>query len=234
MIRLFIVFCKLKFKKISAEQLFYEAAKDIDISDFPCPKCGTRHPNWSYFDDYDRNLISFEEEKYVNHSVHVQRFQCSSCDGTHAIIPEIAIPYSSHSILFVLDVLRDRFINKMTVRAICAKYIISERTFYRWKNLFEKNRRLWLGILKKLTASFSDFFDNHPSGETSNFLYTFWQRFGLSFFQPSLHGEKVHPDIRLHPPPAFSPGFHIKRLQIPGNGCVILFSSQKKEAKQDE
>jgi len=217
MIRLFIVFCKLEFKGISAKQIFDEAARDIDISDFPCPKCGTRHPHWSYFDDYGRHLVSYEDGKCVEHYVYVPRFQCSSCDGTHAIIPEIAIPYSSHSFLFVLDVLRDRFINKMTIRAICEKYYISERTFYRWKELFEKNKKLWQGILEKLTASFNDFFDNHPSSETSNFLYTFWQRFGLSFFQSSIHGEKIHPDIRLHPPPAFSPGFHIKRLQTHGN-----------------
>jgi len=209
MIRLFTIFCKLKFKGLTTKHVFDKAVADIDMSEFPCPKCGARHPDWVPFYDYGRRLVSYEEEKCVAPYVQVPRFQCSSCGGTHAIIPEIAIPYSSYSILFVLDVLRDRFIGKMKIHLLCEKYDISVRTFYRWKKLFEKNHRLWLGIITKLTASIGAFFSNHPSGSTSDFLYRFWQRFGLSFFQHSLHGEKVHPDIRLHPPPAFSPAFYI-------------------------
>jgi hypothetical protein len=205
MIRLFNVFCKLKILGKTAKTLFDEAMASFDITDFPCPSCGSRHPNWTFFDDYERYLISFSGGKRTDELVTVMRYLCSSCLDTHAIIPEIAIPYSGYSIFFILDVLRDRFIHKMTIHSICQKYIISVSTFYRWKKLYEQNKTLWLGALKDISTDPGAFLEEHPSTQTSNFLYKFWLRIGLSFLQSSLHGEEVHPDIRLHPPPAFSP-----------------------------
>jgi len=210
MIRLFNIFCKLNLIITkTAKVLFDEAVASFNIADFPCPSCGSRHPGWSLFDDYERNLISYADGKHINEIVTVLRYLCSSCGHTHAIIPEIAIPYSVYSIFFVLAVLRDRFINKMTIDSICQKYIISARTFYRWKKLYEQNKQLWLGVLDDISTDSDNFFEKHPSPKTSNFLYEFWLRHGLSFLQHSHHGEKVHFDIRLHPPPAFSPGFYI-------------------------
>ena len=210
MIRLFNVFCKLNFLIKTAKQLFDESVLNVCISDLPCPLCGSRQPNWSYFDSYTRYLISYEYDKYKDYIVSVPRYLCSSCGHTHALIPEIAIPYSSYSIIFILNVLKDRFLDNMSVAAICQKYVISVSTYYRWKKLYEQNRLLWLGVLEKITSSSGEFLNAHPSKETSTMLYIYWQRNGLSFLQQSLHREKIHFDIRLRPPPAYSPAFYIR------------------------
>jgi len=177
------------------------------IDDFPCPRCSSRHPRWSFFENYERYLISNENNKKIEYIVTVPRYKCFSCNHTHAILPEIVIPYSSYSLLFVLHVLRDRYDHELTVDTICQKYNISIRTFYRFIKLYKQNKVLWLGILEEIYTSSNEFHPLQPSKETSKFHYLFWLNNGLSFLQQTLHGEIVHFDIRLHPPPAFSSAF---------------------------
>ena len=117
MIRLFNIFCKLNFLTKTAEQIFNEALSNINILDYPCPKCGSRHPHWSFFENYTRHLISYENGTVKDYLVTVPRYQCRSCLGTHALIPEIAVPYGSYSTIFILSALKDRYEHKMTVIA---------------------------------------------------------------------------------------------------------------------
>ena len=188
MIRVFSVFCKLNFKKLSAKDLFLAAMQDFSVEklsslEMPCPFCGAKHPDWSYHDSYERYLISFEMGTIVTHEINISRIICSSCNHPHAILPEIIIPYSSYSLLFILYVLRNYYLSHMTVQSLCDKYQISPSTLYAWKRLFLIHKKLWLGILQDIYQAALDFLSSIPSLSTSADLALFFRQNGLSFLQ---------------------------------------------------
>lgn len=188
MIRVFKIFCKLNFKNFSAKDLFLAAMNDFSTEKLPffkipCPFCGAKHPMWSYHDSYQRYLISFEMAITVNHRIDITRIICSSCKHTHAILPEIIIPHSSYSLIFVLSVLRSHYLSKMTVQSLCDKYQISPSTLYAWKHLFAIHKKLWLGILEDIYQNSLVFLSSIPSINTSNDLSDFFAQHGCSFLQ---------------------------------------------------
>jgi hypothetical protein len=188
MIREFTVFCKLNFIKLSAEDLFWAAMQDFSKDKIPflhssCPFCGAKHPDWSYHDSYGRYLISFEMNVSVTYSLDITMIKCSSCGHTHALLPEIIIPYGSYSLLFVLSALRDYYLSHMTVQTLCSKYQISPSTLYSWKRLFLIHKKLWLGFLQDMAQSPIDFLSSLPSVNTSAELALFFNNHAHSFLQ---------------------------------------------------
>lgn len=188
MIRAFTVFCKLDFKKLSALEMFTEAMRDFSKEKLPnlvlpCPHCGAKHPQWTVIASYSRDLISYENGSTVTYSITVIRVICSSCEYTHAILPEIIIPYSSYSLIFILTVLRDYYLTHMTVQALCNKYMIATSTLYAWKRLFQIHKKLWLGILEDAATSALDFLATLPTVGTSDDLTAFFQIHAQSFLQ---------------------------------------------------
>ena len=155
----------------------------LPFLDLPCPFCGAKHPKWSYYASYSRFLISFEKGKIVTYTINITRLICSSCKHTHAILPEIIIPYGSYSLIFILNVLRDYYSHSMTILSICNKYEISVSTLYAWKKLFAIHKKLWLGFLEDISKSCCDFLSSIPSASTSSELQTFFSNHGFSFLQ---------------------------------------------------
>jgi hypothetical protein len=188
MIRLFTVFCKLNLKTLSVKDLFLESMKDFSSDKLPfiklgCPCCGAKTPIWSYHDSYPRYLISFENELTITYTIDITRIICSSCQHAHAILPEIIIPYSSYSLPFILNVLKDYFLSKMTVKTICEKYQTSVSMLYGWKRLFLTHKKLWLGILENMYQNSIAFLSSIPTFNTSNDLSLFFLHNGHSFLQ---------------------------------------------------
>lgn len=191
MIRAFTVFCKLNFIKLTDLELFNKAAQDFSKEKLPylvlqCPHCGAKHPRWSEFDTYERYLISYEKGTVVTHRISVSRIMCSSCGHTHAVLPEIIVPYKPHSLILVLTVLRDYYLSRMTVRELCAKYMIAVSTLYAWERLFLIHKKLWLGILEDLTLKPLAFLALLPSHATSYELALFFQNQARSFMQGTI------------------------------------------------
>jgi len=187
MIRLFTIFCKLNFNKLSAKDLFLQAMKEfspdkIPFIKLPCPFCRAKHPAWTIHDSYLRYLISFERGTSNTYSIEITRLICSSCGHTHAILPEIIIPHASYSLTFILCVLKDYF-SKMKVKHICDKYQISISTLYGWKQLFLRHKKLWLGFLEDMYTSSLSFLSTFPQVDTSINLSLFFTRTGDSFLQ---------------------------------------------------
>ena len=187
MIRLFTVFCKLNFNILSAKSLFLESMKDFMQDKLPflklaCPYCGANHPTWTYHDSYFRYLISYENQESVTYTINITRIVCSSCNHAHAILPEIIIPYSSYSLIFVLRVLKDYF-SKMPIKEICEKYQISTSQLYGWKQLFLHHKKLWLGVLENIYLYSLEFLSLIPIFNTSNDLRQFFAQNGHSFLQ---------------------------------------------------
>lgn len=188
MIRAFTIFCKLNFIVLSAQEIFTEAMRDFSKEKlpklaFPCPACGAKHPRWSEFASYDRDLISFEKGLPVTYRITISRISCSSCNHTHAILPEIIIPHGSYSLIFILTVLRDYYLSQTTIQALCHKYMIAASTLYAWNRLFKFHKKLWLGILADAATKPLAFLSSLPSPATSNDLAVFFQNHAQSFLQ---------------------------------------------------
>ncbi|MDD2498629.1 MAG: DUF6431 domain-containing protein [Desulfitobacteriaceae bacterium] len=149
----------------------------------PCPYCGAKHPQWSNFASYKRYLISFEKGMPITYRIRVTRIICSSCEHTHAILPEIIIPYGSYSLIFVLTVLRDYYLSHMTIQELCDKYLIATSTLYAWNRLFLIHKKLWLGILEDAITKPLSFLSSLPSLTTSDDLAIFFQDHAQSFLQ---------------------------------------------------
>lgn len=187
MIRLFTVFCKLNFKTLSVKDLFLQAMEEFSPDKLPsvklpCPFCGAKHPDWAYHDSYPRYLISYENGAPVTYTIDITRVICSSCQHTHAILPEMIIPHSSYSLIFVLSVLKDYF-SRLPVKTLCEKYQIGLSTLYAWKQLFLQHKKLWLGILEDLCTDPLAFLSSLPPVHTSRDLWLFFLNQGYSFLQ---------------------------------------------------
>lgn len=173
---------------LSAKQLFLSAMENYSIEkipflELPCLNCGAKRPTWAYHDSYERYLISYENNAIITDTIDITRITCSSCNSTHAILPEIIIPYRSYSLLFVLAALKDYFTHGITVSALCDKYQISPSTLYEWKHLFNTHKKLWLGILEDIYQKSLDFLSLTLNSHSGNGLKAFFSNNKISFLQ---------------------------------------------------
>ncbi|WP_315672427.1 DUF6431 domain-containing protein [Clostridium sp. 19966] len=157
----------------------------IPSRNLPCSFCGAKHPQWAFHASYDRYLISYEKGAPTTYTIQITRIVCSSCGHTHAILPEILIPYTSYSLIFVLNVLRDYFLSNISVLELCNKYQISQSTLYSWKHLFLTHKKLWLGVLEDAYMDSYTFLSFIPTINTSSDLHKFFSSNGQSFLQGS-------------------------------------------------
>jgi hypothetical protein len=183
MIRLFAIFSKLNFSRHTDLELYLQALSNFSTKSLPCSYCGAKNPSWKQHAVYKRYLISFENGHCVINIITIDRLICSSCDHTHAILPEILIPHSSYGILYIIQVLRDYFRGIFTVVNLCEHYQISVSTLYAWKKLFLLHKKLWLGVLEDSILSISAFLNRIPSVGLSNELLLFFQSQRISFLQ---------------------------------------------------
>ena len=183
MIRLFDVFRKGNFKQLSAVAFFLKCMERFDPNTHNCPKCGTKHPRWKRHGSYTRDLISFEQNDTVFYRITVMRYKCSSCKGTHAILPASIIPYGSYSLLFIIAVMEDYHSRSMTIKQLCKKYSISKSTLYEWKALYLKHKKVWLGLLADAGQSPVQFLSGFLDGSRLRQLDEFFRIAGVSFLQ---------------------------------------------------
>jgi transposase-like protein len=183
MIRLFSLFGKLEISNVSSLGLFHEAMNSFNPHRAICPFCKAKD-TLSYHAQYRRDLIVYESDQIYCHSICVQRFICSSCDRTHAVLPPVLVPYGSYSLLFILHVLREYFTGRFScVRDLCKRFSISVSTLYAWKSLFLKHKALWLGVLQNLCVAASRFLDEILVADLDLFLCSFFDMFAFSFLQ---------------------------------------------------
>ena len=161
--------------------------------DYKCPFCPAEYPDWKKHAVYDRYLISFENGITITYRITITRYRCQSCGHTHAILPELIIPYQSYSLLFIIAVMRDYFIGSLTIESICIKYDISVSTLYSWKKLFLRHKKLWLGLLEDASISSQQFLHYFLSiGSLLYNLKEFFLTVAISFIQGAFHKRKAH------------------------------------------
>jgi hypothetical protein len=108
-----------------------------------CPACGAigcceKHSV------YDRDAITIEKGVRKEYEITIPRVMCTSCEVTHALLPDVLIPYSSYTLRFVLHVLRAFLARACTVAELCERYEIAVSTIYKWISLFKEHANLWL------------------------------------------------------------------------------------------
>jgi len=180
MIRKFSILCKLNLIKDSDLSIFHSIYDTCSVPHEVCPFCHAKH-SCSKHDTYQRDFIVLEAKKPILHKVSITRVICSSCGRTHAILPDILIPYGSYSLFFILKVLRQYFLRTISVEALCTRFQISISTLYAWIRLFRQHKELWLGVINDATTSPLSFLDG--LFDCASFTEDFFHHFAFSFLQ---------------------------------------------------
>jgi transposase-like protein len=184
MIRLFTELCKAYFEKLLSEwQIFQEATDGFSHYGESCPKCGAVG-NLSDHGGYGRGLTSYEDGRIVDMPVWVLRFKCASCKATHALLPDIIVPYSPYSLLFMLAALIAYYEHDTSVEEVCSRFGIAVSTIYRWKERISDHKDLMLGVLiSRKRRAHSYILWLLGSGHLSGILRQFFRKYGFSFMQ---------------------------------------------------
>jgi hypothetical protein len=148
-----------------------------------CPHCKS-NGNCIQHASYERSLVSFEGGRVVYRRLLVLRVICTSCQHTHAILPDAIIPYGSYSLSFILQLMKKYYFQHLTVEKPCDQFCISISTFYRLKHIYLSHRLLWLGITSANNEIVSDFLLFLIRQDSiSDFLSEFHQFAAFSFLQ---------------------------------------------------
>jgi len=183
MIRFFTKLCKRLLENINDEGIFKDATGSFTHYNEKCPSCNASM-KLAPHGDYGRGLVSFEGEGVVERRIRPKRFKCGSCGSTHALLPDILIPYSPYSFRFQLCALIAYFKRDMTVVAICQYFGIAVSTLYKWKKLLISHKELFLGILGSQKEPALTFLHGlFESACLSFHLKNFFRQFAFSFMQ---------------------------------------------------
>ena len=183
MIRKNLINCNLIRMIKSGKVLFDEYMVSFRPEAETCPNCKAKG-RCRIFAYYKRYLIDFVDGRPVVAQIRVLRVYCESCETTHAILFDPIIPYEQHSLLFILRVLAEHFLHRMTVEKICEVFEICISTFHRWKKLFEEHRREWQGTLSSIETNLIDALRTIARKEPfAAFALEFFKRTGVSFLQ---------------------------------------------------
>ena len=183
MIRKNLLLCKIFRIKTSSKSLFDSYMAKFQPCLETCPICGSTG-NCHIHDYYDRSLIDFQSRAPEIYSLCVMRVFCDSCEHAHAVLPDIIIPYSVYSLLFVLRLLGQYFANLGSIEQLCERFGISQNLFYKWLKLWNSHKQHWLGVLTDSeTANLSFWKELYEQERYSDFSMKFIRSTSYSFLQ---------------------------------------------------
>jgi len=186
MIRHFTELCKLIFEDLTDLTIFQDATDGFNHFGKKCPRCGASGM-LSPYNGYFRYLVSHKDGETIVYRVWIRRLKCESCCATHALLPDIIIPYNSYSLRFKFTVLIAYFKRKTTVAKICEQFGIVVSTLYAWKVLLLEHKALLLGALACRKEPTLDFLHRlFDSTSLSDHLSSFFYRYAFSFLQKRL------------------------------------------------
>lgn len=148
-----------------------------------CPLCGSSFccRIHAY---YGRRIIDFIHGKPVTQEITILRLICESCGHTHAVLPDMIIPYSGYGLFFILRVLADTFLRRSSLESLCERFCITMNQLYNWRQLFSRHKQEWLGVLEDSEASGLDFLlEIAQLPEFSLFSENFISKTACSFLQ---------------------------------------------------
>lgn len=209
MIRKNSLFIKLLKIKTSSNFLFESYMNKFNPELETCPVCNSTN-NCSVHAYYDRYLTDFCNGRQHSSCIRVLRLVCSSCAHTHAVLPDLIIPYRTYSLFFILRVLAEHFLNLSSVESICDRFDISAGTFYQWLRLWHEHKAEWLGILSDLESSDYAFLKHILRYiRFSDFLMPFYRKTAVSFMQSHRNPRPPSLKTALYRQENFSPDYDI-------------------------
>ncbi len=149
MIREKAIFIKLNLLNFSDQQLFDHAVSGFKPFECSCPACGAIG-HFREIGSYERDLVSAHNRIRIDTRLKIRRFQCQSCEHTHALLPDVLIPYGSYSLRFILIVLLDYLNRTGTVADLCQYWNIAISTLYDWIHLFINQYNSWCRVLDRI------------------------------------------------------------------------------------
>lgn len=179
MIRVVTLLCKLKNLEFSDEELFSLFQSNKQIPKAKCSSCKS-DSDYSRHSSYTRMIITVINGKRAEIMVSIPRVRCH-CGRTHALLPDILIPYSSYSLKFIVSVIKSYLNRSGTVVELCNTWQISVSTLYSWIHLFRDHYNLWVGAIREIS-----FLSERVISDICNtpaFPSTFYKSFNFSFLQ---------------------------------------------------
>lgn len=152
MIRKHLLFCKIICIKTSSKSLFDSYMSHFKPDQETCPICGSSG-NCRIHAYYGRHITDFMSGKPVMSDICVLRVFCNSCRHSHAILPDVIIPYSGYSLFFLLRLLGEYFSGLFHVEELCGRFGVSQNQLYQWISLWCIHKQEWLGVLADLKVS---------------------------------------------------------------------------------
>lgn len=132
------------------------------------------------------------EDGFRTHiTISVPRVLCTSCGHTHAILPDVLIPFGSYTLRFILTILDGYFSRTDSVALFCEHWQISISTLYGWLHLFREQASLWFGILETMQHRSQDALTklcgilSFPSRFFETFRFSFLQLHKVSRSSPA-------------------------------------------------
>ena len=148
-----------------------------------CPVCGSTG-NCHIHDYYGRSIIDFQNGRKQKEDLCIMHVFCESCEHAHAILPDVIVPYSSYSLLFILFILGEYFAGLRTVEQLCERFGVSEKQFHKWMALWKAHKQQWLGILNDSDTDNNAFFTQITQQDSySGFAMEFVRLTARSFLQ---------------------------------------------------
>lgn len=179
---------KLDSLPFSDERMIEESLDRMDRSRIRCPVCGALG-RCRPIGAYKRMMITVVDGDRSEVELEISRVQCDSCRHTHALLPDVLVPYGSYALRFILHVLAEYLRRCEPVAQLCERWAISISTLYGWIHLFREQHNLWFRILDRIswvTRSALTKICDIPA-----FPSAFFERFHVSFLQ--------RPATRSHP-----------------------------------
>ena len=204
MIRLNALDYKLKNAILHIRNLFRQSLQQNPLFLLACPYCGAKG-TCRRRGSYERNLVTFSDGKPEVLRLRIPRVQCP-CGKSHALLPDLIVPYLSYSLPMILMVLSDYFHRRLTIRGICEKYLVNVPLIYRLKKLFLLHKKQWLGVLRDMELSAFSFLDELLTASYSLFTDAFLRLTTYSFLQS--HKNPAHCERPLFGPADAHPFCH--------------------------
>ena len=182
MIRKNSLFCKLIRIKFSSKVLYYYFFTSVEPEKETCPFCFSKG-NCHIHAYYGRSLFDFINNSRVSHDITIVRVICDSCGHTHALLPDLIIPYDQYSLFFILRVLAEHFLSRSSIEELCERFGISRNLFFKWLKLWNTHKQIWFGVLCSMETGSLSFLKHLVSTSFSSFSSAFIRRFSFSFLQ---------------------------------------------------
>lgn len=176
MIREKAILGKLNNLNITDNELFSSFKPEKTV----CPGCGALG-RLSPHGSYQRDMISIANDGRAYEKVTIGRAICASCGITHALLPDILVPHGSHTLRFIIHVLRAYLNRDGTVEALCGRFQIAISTLYRWIKRFRQHTNLLLLAFRQISGVTNGAID-FISG-IKDLPRSFSDKFGFSFLQ---------------------------------------------------